>query len=121
MGWQTVGPRHAGCCEQSARTARNVERVERWTQKLGWFRIFLAYVPIPLPIALVVFIMSGATGMKLRTFMVLNCAKTVWNLGYFALGYAIGEPVVYVLEQYQKSSWLGGNRACCGDYGLSVL
>ncbi|WP_257202871.1 DedA family protein [Corynebacterium cystitidis] len=94
--------------QQSARTARNIDRVDRWTQKLGWFGIFLAYLPIPLPIALVVFIMSGATGMKLRTFMVLNfIAKTVWNLGYFALGYAIGEPVVYVLEQYQKvAGWV---------------
>ncbi|WIM68026.1 DedA family protein [Corynebacterium breve] len=93
--------------EQSQRTARNIERVEKATQKLGWLGIFLAYVPIPLPIALVVFIMSGATGMKLSKFMVLNfISKTIWSLGYFALGYAIGEPVVFVLEQYQKvANW----------------
>lgn len=94
--------------EQSPRTHRNIQRVERWTSKLGWVGIFLAYVPIPLPIALVVFVMSGATGMGVRKFMVLNfISKTVWSLGYFALGYAIGEPVVFVLEQYQKvANWI---------------
>lgn len=94
--------------EQSPRTHRNIQRVERWTTKLGGVGIFLAYLPIPLPIALVVFVMSGATGMSLKKFMVLNfISKTVWSLGYFALGYSIGEPVVFVLEQYQKvANWI---------------
>ncbi|WP_288832959.1 DedA family protein [uncultured Corynebacterium sp.] len=93
---------------QSKRAARNIARAERWAVKLGWIGIFLAYIPIPLPIALVVFVLAGMTGMKLWKFMVLNfVAKTAWSLGYLGLGYSIGEPVVFVLEQYAKvANWI---------------
>lgn len=94
--------------QNSKRMARNIARVEKWALKIGWIGIFLAYLPIPLPIAFVVFVLMGMTGMKLWKFMVLDfIAKTVWSLGYFALGHAIGEPVVFVLEQYAKvANWI---------------
>ena len=41
----------------SPRAAKNIARVEQWAIKLGWLGIFLAYVPIPLPIAFVVFVL----------------------------------------------------------------
>ncbi|WKD56789.1 SNARE associated Golgi protein [Corynebacterium capitovis DSM 44611] len=93
---------------RSKRSARNIARAEAWALKLGWLGIFLAYVPIPLPIALVVFVLAGTAGMPLWKFMVLNfVAKTLWSLGYFALGMVIGEPVVYVLEQYARvANWV---------------
>ena len=94
--------------QNSKRSARNIARVETWALKLGWLGIFLAYVPIPLPIAFVVFVLMGMTGMPLWKFMVLDfISKTLWSLGYFALGWWIGEPVVYVLEQYAKvANWI---------------
>ena len=94
--------------QNSKRSARNIARVETWALKLGWLGIFLAYVPIPLPIAFVVFVLMGMTGMPLWQFMVLDfISKTLWSLGYFALGWWIGEPVVYVLEQYAKvANWI---------------
>ena len=94
--------------QNSKRSARNIARVEKWALKLGWLGIFLAYVPIPLPIAFVVFVLMGMTGMPLWKFMVLDfISKTLWSLGYFALGWWIGEPVVYVLEQYAKvANWI---------------
>ena len=93
---------------QSKRAARNIARVERWAVKLGWLGIFLAYLPIPLPLAFVVFVLAGMTGMPLWKFMVLNfVAKTVWSFIYFALGWEIGEPVVFLLEQYDRvANWI---------------
>ncbi|OIR44016.1 DedA family protein [Corynebacterium sp. NML130628] len=94
--------------QNSKRSARNIARVEAWALKLGWLGIFLAYVPIPLPIAFVVFVLMGMAEMPLWKFMVLDfISKTLWSLGYFALGWWIGEPVVYVLEQYAKvANWI---------------
>ncbi|GAA1177904.1 SNARE associated Golgi protein [Corynebacterium glaucum] len=92
----------------SERAAKNIARVEGWAVKLGWLGIFLAYVPIPLPIALVVFVLMGMTGMPAWKFMLLDfISKTLWSLLYFGLGWIIGEPVVYVLEQYAKvANWI---------------
>ena len=87
----------------SKRAAKNIERVEHWALKLGWLGIFLAYVPIPLPIAFVVFVLMGMTGMPLWKFMVLDfVSKTLWSFLYLSLGWWIGEPVVTVLDQYAK-------------------
>lgn len=93
---------------QSKRAARNIARVERWALKLGWLGIFLAYLPIPLPIAFVVFVLAGMTGMPLWKFMVMNfIAKTLWSFIYFGLGWEIGEPVVFVLNQYARvANWI---------------
>ena len=94
--------------QNSKRAAKNFARVEGWFHRLGWVAIFLAYVPIPLPIAFVVFVMCGATGMDVKKFMVLDfVAKTMWSFLYLGLGWSIGEPVVYVLEQYSKvANWI---------------
>ena len=94
--------------QNSKRAAKNIARVERWGMKLGWLGIFLAYVPIPLPIAFVVFVLMGMTEMPLWKFMLLDfVSKTLWSLGYVALGWWIGEPVVYVLEQYARvANWI---------------
>ena len=40
---------------QSPRAAKNYARAERWAQKLGWLGMFVAYVPIPLPLMQVIF------------------------------------------------------------------
>ena len=68
----------------------------------------LAYLPIPLPIAFVVFVMCGATGMDVKKFMIIDfIAKTAWSFLYFWLGWMIGEPVVFVLEQYARvANWI---------------
>ena len=92
----------------SPRAGKNIARVEQWAIKLGWLGIFLAYVPIPLPIAFVVFVLMGMTGMPLWKFMVLDfISKTLWSFLYLGLGWWIGEPVVMVLEQYAKvANWI---------------
>ena len=92
----------------SPRAGRNIARVEQWAIKLGWLGIFLAYVPIPLPIAFVVFVLMGMTGMPLWKFMVLDfVSKTLWSFLYLGLGWWIGESVVEVLDGYAKvANWV---------------
>ncbi|SIS38317.1 membrane protein DedA, SNARE-associated domain [Corynebacterium appendicis CIP 107643] len=94
--------------ENSPRMGKNIDRVEGWFHKLGWLAIFLAYLPIPLPIKFVVLVLTGATGMSWQKMLVLDfLAKTAWTLLYFWLGWMIGEPVVFVLEQYAKvANWI---------------
>lgn len=88
---------------QSKRANRNYERAERWAHKLGWVGIFVAYVPIPLPLMQVIFVLAGATGMGWKKFMVLDfISSTLWLAGYFALGWWVGEPAVQLLKQYAR-------------------
>lgn len=88
---------------QSPRAARNYARVERWANKMGWLGMFVAYVPIPLPIMAVVFVLAGAQGMTWKKFMVLDFfAAGIWLVGYFLFGYAVGEPAVELLKIYAK-------------------
>lgn len=92
----------------SKRTAKNIDRVEHWAAKLGWLGIFLAYVPIPLPIAFVVFVLMGMTNMPLGKFLALDfISKTAWSFLYLGLGWWIGDPVVTVLDGYAKiANWV---------------
>lgn len=88
---------------QSERSRKNYERAERWAQKLGWLGMFVAYVPIPLPIMAVVFVLAGASGMSWKKFVVLDfISALLWLLLYFGFGLVVGEPAVAVLEWYAK-------------------
>jgi len=88
---------------QSPRAARRYARAERWANRWGPLGIFLAYVPIPLPIMAVVFVLAGASGMSVKRFILLDaCASILWQMAYFALGFAIGEPAVVVLKEYAR-------------------
>ncbi|MDO4784391.1 MAG: DedA family protein [Propionibacteriaceae bacterium] len=93
---------------RSERARRNYERAERWAAKLGWLGIFLAYVPLPLPLMPVVFVLAGASGMSLRKFLILDyLAGLVWMLGFFWLGWSLGEPAVAVLNEYARiAGWV---------------
>lgn len=87
----------------SKRAARNYERAERWAEKLGPIGFFVAYVPIPLPLMQVVFVLSGATGMSLKRFLIYDyLASTIWLGAYFYLGWRIGEPAVELLNIYAR-------------------
>lgn len=88
---------------RSARAARSYARAERWAHKLGWLGIFVAYVPIPLPLMQVVFVLAASTGMGVRRFLALDAlSSTLWLLGYVAFGWAVGEPAVRLLTQYAR-------------------
>jgi len=86
---------------QSKRAAKNYAIAERWALKWGALGIFLAYVPIPLPLMAVIFVLAGASSMSWKKFMLLDAAASVlWQMAYFGLGYWLGEPVVAALKWY---------------------
>lgn len=88
---------------RSERAAKNYARAERWAQKLGWLGMFVAYVPIPLPLMQVIFVLFGASGMSVKRFILLDfLASTTWLLLYLSLGWVVGEPAVLVLKEYAK-------------------
>ena len=91
---------------RSPRAARNAERAERLTKKYGVAAVILGYV-IPLPSA-VIYATLGATGMRLRTFMLIDVIGAASTRGiYIYLGYRIGQPAVDVVEVIAKYSlWL---------------
>lgn len=88
---------------QSKRAAKNYARAERWAERLGPLGFLVAYVPIPLPLMQVVFVLSGATNMSLKRFLIYDyLASTLWLVLYFWLGWRFGEPIVDVLEAYAR-------------------
>ncbi|MEO7588465.1 MAG: VTT domain-containing protein [Arachnia sp.] len=88
---------------RSKRAARTYAVAERWAKKLGPVGFLVAYVPIPLPLMQVVFVLSGATNMSLKRFLIYDyIASTVWLVGFFALGWRLGEPAVAVLDVYAR-------------------
>lgn len=88
---------------RSKRASRNYARAERWAEKLGPLGFLIAYVPIPLPLMQVVFVISGATNMSLRRFLVYDyVASMLWLCLYFWLGWQLGEPVVDILNWYAR-------------------
>lgn len=88
---------------RSKRAARNYALVERWAKKFGPWGFVVAYLPIPLPLAAVVFVLSGATGLSLKRFLLYDyLASTAWLVFYFWLGWGLGEPAVVLLEAYAK-------------------
>jgi len=88
---------------QSERAARTYARAERWALRWGALGIFIAYVPIPLPLMAVVFVLAGASGMTVRRFMVLDIiSSALWQTFYFLLGFGVGEPAVQVLKVYAR-------------------
>ncbi|GAA2179924.1 hypothetical protein GCM10009785_08680 [Brooklawnia cerclae] len=88
---------------QSARAARNYARAERWATKLGWVGMFVAYVPIPLPVMPVVFVLTGAHGMSWRKFVLLDALSCfVWLVGFFLFGFVVGTPAVELLTLYGR-------------------
>nr|WP_232012562.1 VTT domain-containing protein [Propionibacterium australiense] len=88
---------------RSERARRRYEKVERWADRAGWFGMFLAYVPIPLPLMAVVFVLAGANRMSVRRFVAMNCTVClIWLLGCTGIGYLVGAPITAVLEVYSR-------------------
>ncbi len=88
---------------RSERAARNYGRAERLAERLGPVGFLLAYMPIPLPLMQVVFVLSGAAGMSLKRFLLYDyIASTLWLVLFFALGWRLGEPAVDVLDAYAR-------------------
>lgn len=90
---------------KSARARRNAERAERLALKYSVPALFVTYLPIPLPAA-VIYATLGAAQMSWRKFIAVDLmfAAVVQSL-YLYLGYRIGEPAVQVVAEYGKYLW----------------
>ena len=88
---------------QSKRAARNYDRAERWAEKLGPIGFLIAYIPMPLPLMQVVFVLAGASGMSLKRFLVYDyIASTLWLIAFFLMGWRLGDTAVAVLDAYAR-------------------
>ncbi|SBM42653.1 Hypothetical membrane protein (DedA family) [Propionibacterium freudenreichii] len=88
---------------KSERARRRYERLEKWAGKVGWLAFVLAYLPVPLPLMAVVFVLAGASGMRLRRFVVLDVVVcSCWTVVFGVLGYVVGTPITDVLNVYSK-------------------
>ena len=79
------------------KAVKRTERLEKLLERFGWLAIVIVYFQ-PVPNALV-FAGAGLTGMRLRTFLLLDLiSKLLWIAFCVGLGYAIGQSAVDVAK-----------------------
>lgn len=87
---------------RTIRAARSA-RLERTAQRFGPAAVLLAYY-LPLP-SVLIYVAAGLSGMRLRTFLVLDVVGTLlWVGPVVALGYAMGKPAVEVVDRLDHYS-----------------
>lgn len=94
-------PTPKGVATREARVAR----LERMANRFGPVAVVLAYyLPVP---SILVYAGAGLSGMRLRTFLVLDVLGTLLWVGLIVgLGYAIGRPAVDVVHKVDHYSTL---------------
>lgn len=76
-------------------------RLERLARRHPFLALALTYLPIPL--VQVVYVVLGAAGLKLRTFLLLDYVIALANAVIWVwVGAKIGPPAVHVLQVYSK-------------------
>jgi membrane-associated protein len=79
------------------KAVKRTAQLERLLERFGWLAIVIVYFQ-PVPNALV-FAGAGLTGMRLRTFLLLDLvSKLLWIAFCVGLGYAIGQSAVDVAK-----------------------
>ncbi len=90
---------------QSARAKRRADRAVRVTNRFRLLAIFLTFLPIPFPMP-IVFAAIGAAGSSLRRFLPpVIAVSALFQAGYLALGWWIGQPAVDIVNLYAKYMW----------------
>ncbi|MDR2973581.1 MAG: DedA family protein [Propionibacteriaceae bacterium] len=90
---------------QSARAKKRAERAVRVTNRFSLLAIFLTFLPIPFPMP-IVFAAIGAAGALLKRFLPPVIAiSALFQAGYLALGWWIGEPAVNLVNLYAQYMW----------------
>ncbi|WP_432558553.1 DedA family protein [Granulicoccus sp. GXG6511] len=90
---------------KSKRARRNAERAEKITLKYAVPALFLTYLPVPLPAA-VIYATLGTAGMSWRRFFAWDLVfAAIMQSVYFYLGFRIGEPAVAVVAEYGRYLW----------------
>ena len=90
---------------QSARAKRRAEHTVKLTNRFRVLAIFLSFLPIPIPMP-IVYAAIGAAGASLKRFLPpVIVASSIFQAGYFALGWWIGQPAVDLVNLYAKYMW----------------
>lgn len=77
--------------------ARYLDRVHRWGWKFSWPAMVLApFLPFP---STIIYVITGTAGMPVTAFLLLDLVgELLWAGTLAGLGYAIGRPVVHVVQ-----------------------
>lgn len=88
------------------RARKRAQRAEALAKRYEVLAILITYIPfLPIPGA-IIYAVLGAAGTSLKRFLTVTVlAAFVTRVGYFALGYWIGEPAVAALEEFGKYMW----------------
>jgi membrane protein DedA with SNARE-associated domain len=90
---------------KSARARRRADRAVRLTNRFAVLAIFLTFLPIPFPMP-IVFAAIGVAGKSLARFLPpVIIVSLLYQAGYLALGWWIGEPAVAIVNLYAKYMW----------------
>ncbi|MDR1213544.1 MAG: DedA family protein [Propionibacteriaceae bacterium] len=97
------------------RAARAVALTRRW-----WpLAIALTFLPVPFPMP-IVYAAVGAAGIKLGRFLVpVLASSAVFQAGYLALGWWIGQPAVDLVDLYARYMWYVTLAILVGMLGLA--
>lgn len=90
---------------RSERARRRNERAIAFAHRYESLAIFVTYLPIPMPSA-VVYAALGAAGTGIRKFLLVGFLSSLFTAAvYIYLGWTIGEPAVELLNQYGQFLW----------------
>ena len=90
---------------RSERAKKRADRAVRLTNRYWLVAIFLTFLPIPFPMP-IVYAAIGAAGTRLIRFLVpVVVCSALFQAGYMALGWWIGEPAVAIVNLYAKYMW----------------
>lgn len=105
----------------SPRARKRAQRAEALAKRYDVLAILITYIPfLPIPGA-VIYAVLGAAGTSLKRFVTVTVAGAfVSGLGFFALGYWIGEPAVAALEEFGKYMWYVSIALIVGIVVVSV-
>ncbi|MDR0416663.1 MAG: hypothetical protein LBH76_04995 [Propionibacteriaceae bacterium] len=90
---------------RTARSQRRAARAVRVTQRFWWLAVILTFLPVPFPMP-IVFAAIGAAHIPLRRFAVPVLASSwVFQAGYLALGWWLGDTAVAIVDIYARYMW----------------
>lgn len=104
---------------RSERARRRNQRAIAFTQRFESLAIFVTYLPIPMPAA-VVYAALGAAGTRLSKFLIVSFLSSLITSGlYLCLGWTIGEPAVELINQYGQVLWYVSIAILVGMIGVA--
>ncbi len=106
--------------DKSERTRRRYDRAWQLTHRFDTLALVATFLPIPLP-AGVIFAAVGAAGTSLRKFLTVCVLSSLTTTGaYLAIGHALGEPAVQVMDAYGRYLWYVSIAILVGMIGVAV-